>query len=454
MKVEQFEDKALAHYSYAILSECAAEVVVIDPGRDIGPYLEFAERNGARITGIIETHPHADFVSGHLELAAVTGAPVYCSKDVGATYVHQSFDDGDIIVLGRIRLKAINTPGHSPDSISVVLEHDGKDKYAFTGDTLFIGDCGRPDLRENAGGVNIKREELARKMYRSLREKLLSLSDETIVYPAHGAGTLCGKSLSDAGESTIGIEKATNWSLQEMTEEQFADQLLADQPFIPLYFPFNVELNRNGAMQLDEALAKVPILPAVTSIDQVVQLNPHTLIVDTRPAAEYRKRHLPNSINLMSNGKFETWLGSLVPPSMPFYLAVAEQEEIAVLLKRIAKIGYELNVAGAFALNCGTETIPEFNATEFEVNRKNYRIIDVRNASEVMANPIFSSALNIPLPELQSRLTEIPVGAPIAVHCASGFRSAAGASIIADKLPLGSVVYDMGEAIKKFGPAV
>lgn len=182
MIIEQFEDKGLAHYFYAILSECENKIMLIDPSRDITPYLSFAEAHDATIIGVIETHPHADFVSGHMELQQVTGAVMYCSKLLGAEYNHQTFDDGDMLVFGKMKLKALNTPGHSPDSISVVLEHNGQDKAVFTGDTLFIGDCGRPDLREQAGNLTAKREQLAKKMYHSLRDKLLMLEDAVWVY--------------------------------------------------------------------------------------------------------------------------------------------------------------------------------------------------------------------------------------------------------------------------------
>ncbi len=223
MRIKQFEDKNLSHYSYAILSECEKKIILIDPARNTQPYLDYAKENNAQITGVIETHPHADFVSSHLELHETTGAIIYTSKVVDAFYPHQTFDEGQSIQLGKIKLSAINTPGHSPDSISIVLEHDGKQKAVFTGDTLFIGDCGRPDLREDAGKIQTTRAELAKQIYHSLRDKLMKLDDEILVYPAHGAGTLCGKNLSKESNSTIGKEKQTNWSLQEATEEDFVN---------------------------------------------------------------------------------------------------------------------------------------------------------------------------------------------------------------------------------------
>ncbi len=257
MLIKQFEDKNLSHYSYAILSEGEKKIILIDPSRNPEPYLDYAKENNAQITGVIETHPHADFVSSHLELHQTTGAIIYTSKLVSAFYPHQPFDEGQTIQLGKIKLSAINTPGHSPDSICIVLEHDGKQKAIFTGDTLFISDCGRPDLREGAGKIQSTRLDLAKQMYHSLRNKLMKLDDDVLVYPAHGAGTLCGKNLSKESNSTIGNEKQTNWSLQEATEEEFVKNLLADQPFVPQYFTFDVEVNRKGATSLQASISKI-----------------------------------------------------------------------------------------------------------------------------------------------------------------------------------------------------
>ncbi|RYE03615.1 MAG: MBL fold metallo-hydrolase, partial [Sphingobacteriaceae bacterium] len=344
MKIEQFEDVQLSHYSYAVLSECEAEIVLIDPARNINPYLAYAEVNQAKIIGVIETHPHADFVSGHLELYKITGATLYCSKLLAATYPHKTFDDGEEISFGKIKLKALNTPGHSPDSISIVLQHNGKDHAVFTGDTLFIGDCGRPDLRETAGTLTATREDLAKLMYHSLRQKLMVLADDVWVYPAHGAGTLCGKALSEANSSSIGAEKISNWSLGDLSEEEFVKALLEDQPFVPKYFPFDVELNKKGAPVLAEAIQKIKIKSGA----DLSFLNPKTLIIDTRPAEVFQRGHLPNSINLLTSGKLETWLGAIIAPGTPFYLAAAGEEQLREVLNRVAKIGYESFVEAGF----------------------------------------------------------------------------------------------------------
>src|SRR5690606_15650826 len=252
-------DKGLAHFSYSVL--VGRKTILIDPARNPQPYYDFAAAHDAEIVGVIETHPHADFVSSHLDIHQATGASIYVSELVGADYPFEAFDEGDEIDLGEgILMRAIHTPGHSPDSISVVLSENGKDKAVFTGDTLFIGDVGRPDLREKAGKLQAKREELARSMYHSTREKLMILDDEVLVYPAHGSGSLCGKSLSDANSSTIGQEKMSNYALQEMTEEDFVKILLEDQPFIPKYFPYDVALNKQGAPDYKKSLQKVDVL--------------------------------------------------------------------------------------------------------------------------------------------------------------------------------------------------
>jgi hydroxyacylglutathione hydrolase len=443
MKIEQFEDKGLSHYSYAILSECDRQIVLIDPSRDVSQYLAFAENNGATINGIIETHPHADFVSGHLELHQTTGATIYCSALVGAAYPHQTFDNGNSISFGKITLKALNTPGHSPDSISIVLRHDGKDKAVFTGDTLFIGDCGRPDLRESAGNLTAKREELAAKMYHSLRDKLMVLDNDVIVYPAHGAGTLCGKALSEANSSTIGAEKLSNWSLQSMTESKFITTLLQDQPFVPKYFPFDVELNKQGAGNLEQAITNVPI-------GQAGILNSSIYIIDTRAEKEFKKGHLPGSINLQNGGKFETWLGSTIAPEEAFYLVAENEEILESLILRCAKIGYEHFIERAFVFQAGTAIMDVIDIDRFSTNQTEHTIVDIRNNGEVKEHPVFKNAIHIPLPELRERVSEIPFNKPIIVHCAGGYRSAAGSSIINNASGNKVKVYDLGESIKAF----
>ncbi len=445
MKVRQFEDKFLAHYSYAILSECESKIVLIDPGRNPEPYYNFAKANQAEIIAVIETHSHADFVSSHLEIAQMTGAAIYASKKIEAKYNLTPFDEGDLLAFGKIVLKAINTPGHSYDSISVLLEHGGVPKYLFSGDTLFIGDCGRPDLRESGGNMDAQREKLAAKMHHSLRDKLMLLPDDVILYPAHGAGTLCGKALSDAASSTMGEQKAENWSLQPMSEEAFVKELTSDQPFIPAYFPFDVELNKKGASGFMESTGRVKVTDS-----KARQLEPGVWVVDSRGQEEFKKGHLARSINIMDGTKFETWLGSMIDPSEEFYLAAQDIETLERLIGRTASIGYETKIREAFVLKSGEQTMQPLDLEDFKAHQDRYTIVDVRNGSEVSANKIFSNSIAIPLADIKSRIDEIPLDKPIAVHCAGGYRSAIGSSLIASLVGAHIPVFDIGEHIKEF----
>ena len=284
MIIQQFYDKGLAHASYAVIR--TGKMAVVDPARDPQPYYDFANQHDAVIVGVIETHPHADFVSSHLEIHLATGAVIYNSKLTGAEYPHESFDDGDIIHLNDVKLKAINTPGHSPDSICILVEDEqGKEQALFTGDTLFVGDVGRPDLRENVGNITAKREELARCLYRSTREKLMNLPHGVKVYPAHGPGSLCGKNMSPDLESTIGRELRENYALQLMSEPEFVKTIIADQPFIPKYFGSDVTLNKKGAPGFSDSIKPILRLKGGITIAK------DALVIDTRANAEFRKGH-------------------------------------------------------------------------------------------------------------------------------------------------------------------
>ncbi len=449
MQIQQFVDENLSHYSYAVLSDCEKKIILIDPARSATPYMEYAKENDAQITGIIETHPHADFVSSHLELHQTLGATIYTSKDVHAFYPHQAFDEGQTIQLGNIKLTALNTPGHSPDSISVVLEHAGTQKAVFTGDTLFIGDCGRPDLRESAGKMQTTRTQLAKQMYHSLRDKLMKLEDDVTVYPAHGAGTLCGKNLSNESRSTIAQEKQTNWSLQEATEEKFIENLLAGQPFVPHYFPFDVELNRKGAAGLKESIDKINTAGMVDE-KTLSALDKSLWVIDTRGEEDFKKGHLPHSINLMEGEKFETWLGSIITPDEKFYVASDSREQLQIMLERTAAIGYESGVAKGFVIQSGIIKEENINIEKFTSHQNDYTIVDVRNTSEVKEGKIFKNSICIPLAAIRNRFHEIPTDKPIVVHCAGGYRSAAGSSLLKSALDGSVKVFDLSRAVKQF----
>jgi len=447
MLINQFYDKGLAHASYAVIH--AGKMIIIDPARDPQPYYDFAVLHEADIAGVIETHPHADFVSSHLEIHETTGATIYVSKLTGAEYPHQTFDEGDVIELAEIKLKAINTPGHSPDSICILLQdEDGNDAAIFTGDTLFVGDVGRPDLREDVGNMTAKKEELARQMYHSTRDKLMHLPKHTIVYPAHGPGSLCGKNLSPDLQSTIGRELRENYALQLMDELQFVETLTTDQPFVPKYFGWDVELNKKGAAIFDESIKNIPRLDPDTVLDR------NTLVIDTRPKKDFRNGHLAGSFNLQNGEKFETWLGSIVDPGEKFYLVATSDTELDVMIKKAAKIGYEKNIRAALLQPYNaTEKSADLDLANFTENPQQYTIIDARNWNEINDGSIFANAIPVPLPELRERINEIPTDKPIVVHCAAGYRSAAAASIIASQMK--SVpVYDLGEAVVEIARSV
>jgi glyoxylase-like metal-dependent hydrolase (beta-lactamase superfamily II)/rhodanese-related sulfurtransferase len=438
MIIHQFYDKGLAHASYAIIR--TGKMVVIDPPRDPQPYYDFATLHEADIIGVIETHPHADFVSSHLEIHQTTGATIYVSKLTGSTYPHESFDDGDVIELDDIKLKAINTPGHSPDSICILLQNEhGHDAAIFTGDTLFVGDVGRPDLREDAGNITAKKEELAKQMYHSTRDKLMHLPKNVIVYPAHGPGSLCGKNMSADLQSTIGRELRENHALQLMDEFQFVKTLITDQPFVPKYFGHDVELNKIGAPSLQNS---------IDAIEKSVSISDkNTVIIDTRPKADFRKGHIKGSINLQNGEKFETWLGSIISPNEKFYLIANTDNELDIMIKKTAKIGYEGYIKAALLTpDNANEKSADLDLSDFQINQGSYTIVDVRNWGEVNDGTLFTNPIIIPLPELRERISEIPTDKPIIVHCAAGYRSAAASSIIAAQIK-SVLVYDLGEAI-------
>ncbi|MFD1469759.1 MBL fold metallo-hydrolase [Hymenobacter caeli] len=447
MKIEQFEDKGLAHFSYAVLSEGTREIVLIDPARNPQPYYDYARAHEAKIIAVIETHPHADFVSSHLEIARATGAVIHASRLLGADYAHEAFDEGDSFAVGKHTYRALNTPGHSPDSISIVLEREGQDVAVFTGDTLFIGDVGRPDLRETAGNLTARREALAAQLYHSTREKLMTLADAVSVYPAHGAGSLCGKALSGANSSTIGTEKIGNPMLRPLSEAEFVAELLADQPFIPKYFGYDVALNKAGAPAYAPSVARVPRLAPGAA------LPPGALVVDARPEAAFKRGHAAGALNIQQGGKFETWLGSLVGPREPFYLVAADAASLENLIQKTAKIGYEALIKGALvgtpATGATGATLPVLDVAAFRRHPAQYTVVDIRSPAEHAHEPLFAGSLNLPLPELRERAGEIPTDRPVVVHCAGGYRSAAGSSIVAAALP-GAAVFDLGEAVHAF----
>lgn len=444
MKIKQFKDNPLSHFSYALVSN--GEMALIDPSRNPIQYYEYAEEENAKIVAVLETHPHADFVSGHLQIHKEAGAPIYISEKVGVSYTHQAFDEGDSIKIGNVTIEPIFTPGHSPDSLTFHA-FDKDEHVLFTGDTLFIGDVGRPDLREKAGNTKAKRKELAQMMYHTMQNKYNDIPDEAKVYPAHGAGSLCGKNMSDANSSTLGNERMGNWAFKEQTEEEFVSEILKDQPFIPSYFGFNVDLNREGAENVQSAKYRVPLHLNVENIED------EFLVVDTRDEQLYKNGHLPYSINIMARGendKFETWLGAIIEPEEQFYLVLESIGKLDEILERVAKIGYEKQLKAIFTLSEKVSNSSEkFDVLTFDKNKENYTIVDIRNEGEVSEGKIFENAIHIPLNELRNSLGDLPKDKPLVVHCAGGYRSAAGSSILESEIEE-VAVYDLSEDVKKY----
>lgn len=444
MTIKQFKDSPLAHYSYAIVSD--GEMALVDPARNPMQYYRYAEEQGAKIVAVFETHPHADFVSSHMQIHEEAGATIYTSKLVGADYPHKSFDDEDSVKIGNTEFSAINTPGHSPDSITIVAK-DGDETALFTGDTLFIGDVGRPDLREKAGNMKAKRVDLAKQMYNTIKTKFSDLPDDALVYPAHGAGSLCGKNMSDASSSTLGNERQGNWAFKEQSEEEFVEEILKDQPFIPSYFGFNVDINKTGPENVQRTKWANKLRLNLDEVEEGV------VVVDTRDGDDFKAGHLPNSINIMARSesdKYETWLGAIVKPEEEFYLVIDSIDNIEELLERTAKIGYEKQVKAIITLSKKvSEKSDELDLEDFKSNKDKYTIVDIRNNSEVSEGKIFEDAVTVPLNELRDNTTEIPSNKPVVVHCAGGYRSAAGSSILDNRFEH-TKVYDLSEAIKDF----
>ncbi len=453
MIVKQFLDEPLAQYGYAIVSD--GEMAVIDPGRDERPYLELAEALGAKIVASCLTHPHADFVSSYWAIAQKTGAKVYASELIGLAVPYVGLKDGDEIKVGKVKLKAYLTPGHSPDSMTYVLyDEEGREYAAFTGDWLFIGDVGRADLRAKAGNIQKQREDQARDMYHSLRRMFGILKDSTLVYPAHGAGTLCGKALKQFNASTIGVERMDNWAVRmahQVDEATFIEALVTGQPHIPKYFPNSVEVNRRGPTGYTEALQKIQNLGRLTA-ESAKGIDRKATIVDARPAHLFRQGHLKGAINIPLGKSFNTWLGTLIAPDEPYYLIVSSQPAFEQAVDQVLAIGYEPHLKGVFVgVEYSEETGPELfpDVEQLRNNGRMYTVVDVRDPDEVGAKPLVPHALHIRLADLRERVNEVPAEKPIAVHCAAGYRSAIGSSIL---LAAGRAkVYDISEAITRLG---
>ena len=437
MFLKQYYLGCLAHASYLIADEASASAVVVDPQRDIQQYLDEAERLGVKIRHVFLTHFHADFLAGHLELRDRCGAEIRLGAQAKAEYKFVGMKDGDTLEFPGLRLQVLETPGHTIESISILvfdLEKNPEKPYAvLTGDTLFIGDVGRPDLRASLGWTA---QQLGGYLYESLHNKLLPLPDETLVYPAHGAGSLCGKNISSDTVSTLGEQRSFNYALQPMTKEEFIRLVTVDQPDAPAYFTYDAILNTRELPTLDQTL-KQALQPL--KLDEVLAAgNAGTQILDVRDSPKYAKAHLSGSINIGLDGQYATWAGTMLDPDRPMVIvADPGREEEAAL--RLGRIGFD-NVKGYLQDGMAAlaerpdliQTIerisPPMLADELTSSNPPL-IIDVRTPAEWATGHIEGS-INLPLTQLQQRIDEVPHNRRIAVHCAGGYRSSIAASVL------------------------
>lgn len=424
MKFKQFYLGCLSHASYYVGSR--DEAVVIDPQRDVQQYIDEAEANGQKIKYVIETHSHADFVSGHIELAEKTGAEIVFGQRANTKFSALKVKDGDELMVGDVKLTFMETPGHTPEGITI-LAKDMTDESAplkmFTGDTLFIGDVGRPDL---VGSKGFTAEQMASMLYDSLHEKILPLPDDTEVYPAHGAGSLCGKSLSKETWSTLGEQRKVNYALQPMTKEEFVKIVAADQPEVPAYFPVSAAKNLEGA----EPLEKLP-RPDKLSSDEIAGFD--GVVLDVRQYADFGAGHVPNAINIGLAGQFASWAGTMIPIGVKIAVVADTEEQIDEAVMRLARVGHE-TVAGYMLMGDYTgdkNTITQVSVEEAKeaTAREGVQFVDVRRPQE-HANGHAVGTVNIPLDRLPREFDQLNPDLPTYVICQGGYRSSLGTSVL------------------------
>jgi glyoxylase-like metal-dependent hydrolase (beta-lactamase superfamily II)/rhodanese-related sulfurtransferase len=436
MFFKQFYLGCLAHASYLIGS--GGEAAVIDPQRDVDQYLDEAVAQNLRVKYIIETHLHADFISGHHELAARTGAEIVFGEKAGAAISHRAVKDGDELSVGQVRLRILETPGHTPESICILVnsteDADGDDRAAarlLTGDTLFIGDVGRPDLLASIG---FTREELADKLYDSLHDKLMTLPDATRVYPAHGAGSACGKNLSTDLWSTIGEQKATNYALRAPDKATFMELVTEGQPPAPSYFIYDAILNRKAHGLLDESKRPTPM-----TYEQVLKaIDGGAVLVDGRSPEEFAQGHLRHAINIGLEGRYAEFAGSVLPPDVDIVLFTEPGQELEGK-NRLARIGFDrvIGYLGSpfktmFEHQDDVVVASRLTAKAFDERAAQIaglQVVDVRNPGETAAGTI-PGAITIPVGQLPARLGELDASVPTVVYCAGGYRSSVAASLL------------------------
>ena len=437
MILKQFYLGCLAHASYLIGDEETGTAVVVDPQRDIGIYLSFAAEHKLQIKHVILTHLHADFVAGHLELRDEVGAKIYLGAKAQAEYKFTPLADGSAVEFGKVRLKALETPGHTPESISIEvfdLAKNAKEPHAvLTGDTLFVGDVGRPDLRAALGW---SASDLGALLYDSIQNKILPLPDASLVYPAHGAGSLCGKAISKETVSTIGEQRSLNYALQPMSRQAFIELVTADQPEAPPYFVYDAVLNGKERATLDEAL-KQELKPL--DLARVLELQAGgAQILDTREPEEFAAAHLTGSVNIGLSGQYATWAGTILNRERPI-VVIANPERESESAVRLGRIGFD-NVAGFLKdgmravegrpdLTKKSERISPALAAEILAGQSAPQLIDVRTPNERQQKLIEGSA-SVPLNRLEERADELQKDRPVLVYCAGGYRSSIAASLL------------------------
>jgi glyoxylase-like metal-dependent hydrolase (beta-lactamase superfamily II)/rhodanese-related sulfurtransferase len=436
MILQQFYLNCLAHASYLVGDDTSRVAAVVDPQRDIAQYLAFASEHGLTIKHVLLTHLHADFIAGHLELRDRVGATIYLGAKASAEYAFTPLADGDSVELGRVRLQAIETPGHTPESISIAvydLERDAAAPFAvLTGDTLFVGDVGRPDLRAALGW---SAADLGAMLYQSL-PKLMALPDASLVYPAHGAGSLCGKAIGKETVSTIGEQRRVNYALQPMSKQAFVDLVTADQPDAPPYFTYDAVLNSRERPTLDAALA-VGVMPL--SLDQALALQKEgAQILDTRDATEFAAAHLAGSINIGLGGQYATWAGTVLSHDRPIVI-ISDPGRENESATRLGRIGFDY-VAGYLEGGLGSlASRPELTATTDRLapalaaerlGAGEAVAVDVRTPREREEKSVAGS-ISVPLSHLLDRMGELPKEKPLLVFCAGGYRSSIAASLLA-----------------------
>ncbi|HSC52927.1 MAG TPA: MBL fold metallo-hydrolase [Phnomibacter sp.] len=435
MKIEQIYTGCLAQGAYYI--ESNGEAVVIDPLREVQPYLDKAAKDGATIKYVFETHFHADFVSGHIDLGRKANASIVYGPTAQPDFDCIVAEDGQEFSVGKLRFKVLHTPGHTMESSCYLLRNEqGKDIALFSGDTLFIGDVGRPDLAQKAASMT--QEELAATLYDSLRNKVMPLGDDIIVYPAHGAGSACGKNMSKETTDTLGNQKATNYALRaNMTREEFVKEVTTGLMPPPAYFPLNVLMNKSGYESIDEVMQRGQHAMSAEDFETAAN-ETGALLLDTRPAAVFAQGFIPNSINIGIDGSFAPWVGAMIPDIKHQILLVCEEGREEEVITRLARVGYDFTIGylkGGFDAwkKAGREidTIPQVSAEELaqKMKTESVHILDVRKHSEYQSEHIVD-AQNEPLDFLNDSMNAIDKSKTYFVHCAGGYRSMIFASTL------------------------